>query len=68
MKTLDDFIKEFEFRASQKARLIKDIEEDNRVRTLTIKRLTESKEEAETLAGLLRELKSYRDARCDRDY
>jgi len=61
--TLNEAIKEYELQVKQKEGLLKQIEKDQpEKRTLTVKRLTESKERLEAILGFLKELKVYRDA------
>lgn len=66
--TLEEAIKEYEDQISQKQALLNQIERDQpEKRTLTVKRLTESKERLETMLGFLKELKEYRDAGREND-
>lgn len=61
--TLDECIEQYESQINQKAGLLRLIEKDQpEKRTLTVKRLTESKERLEAVLGFLMELKGYRDA------
>lgn len=61
--TLEEYIEDYERQVSQKDKLLKQIEKDQpEKRTLTVKRLTESKKQLETMLGFLKELKEYRDA------
>lgn len=68
--TLEEYIEDYERQVSQKDNLLKQIEKDQpEKRTLTVKRLTESKEKLEAILGFLKELKEYRendDRRCDK--
>lgn len=66
--TLEEYIEDYERQVSQKDKLLKQIEKDQpEKRTLTVKRLTESKKQLETMLGLLKELKEYRDAGREND-
>jgi hypothetical protein len=61
--TLEEYIEVYEKQIRQKDKLLKQIEKDQpEKRTLTLKRLTESKMQLETMLGFLKELKEYRDA------
>lgn len=61
--TLEEYIEVYEKWIRQKDKLLKQIEKDQpEKRTLTVKRLTESKMQLETMLGFLKELKEYRDA------
>lgn len=59
--TLESFINDYEKQIEDKDNLLKQLEKDRpEKRTMTVRRLTESKEKLETLVGFLKELKEYR--------
>ena len=60
--TLEGFINDYEKQIEDKDNLLKQLEKDRpEKRTMTVRRLTESKEKLETLVGFLKELKEYRE-------
>lgn len=63
--TLEEYIEDYERQVSQKDKLLKQIEKVKQIekdqlekRTLTVKRLTESKKQLETMLGFLKEYRN----------